>query len=221
MIIQDYLDLVTSEFDEQPNFLAMISANVSIPVRIQSLLNQMIPLFDIDVAVGQQLDIIGQWVGVTRNVSIPIPGVYFTWDGSDSSVGWDFGTWQPSDLPAEITTLPDDAYRTIIRAKISANSWDGTTDGAYAIWDVVFPQFRILIQDNQNMSYSLAVIGGVVDSLTLALITGGYIPLKPEGVRVAEYLVSVDANLAFAWDVESSLLGGWDEASWLKELAPT
>jgi len=220
MMVSDYVGLITSEYAQQPNFIAMVTQFAQIFVYIQSLSQSMVPLFDVDVAVGQQLDVIGQWVGVSRNVAIPIAGVYFTWD-STFDVGWDYGTWQPSNAPTNVTVLPDDAYRTLIRAKIAANSWDGTTDGAYAIWDSVFPQFTILIQDNYNMSYDLAIVGGIVDSLTLALITGGYIPLRPEGVAVAEYYVSTDTNPSFAWDVESTLLQGWDEGSWLREIDPT
>jgi hypothetical protein len=109
----------------------------------------------------------------------------------------------------------------LIRAKIAANRWDGTIEGAYIIWDEIFPQFTILIQDNQNMTYALAVVGGIVDSLTLALLTGGYIPLKPEGVAVSYYYVSVDSDKVFGWDVDSSGLGGWDEAAWVREIEPT
>lgn len=219
--VQDYLDLITSAFQGKPNFTAVITALVSAPVQIQKVMQSMIPLFDVDVAVGDQLDVIGEWVGVSRNIAIPIAGVFFSWDGTNPFVGWDYGTWQPSSQPTDITSLPDDAYRTLIRAKIAANSWDGTTDGAYAIWDQVFPDSTILIQDNQDMTYDLAVVGGIIDSLTLALLTGGYIPLKPEGVLVAAYYVSVDAGPVFGWDVESVQLGGWDEGSWVREIAPT
>lgn len=222
MIIQDYLNLITSAWANQPNFKATISAVVAVPVQVQALLNSMIPLFDLDTPpVGDQLDIIGQWVGVSRNVPVPITGVFFSWDGSDASLGWDQGSWQPFNAPASITSLPDDAYLTLIKGKIAANNWDGTTNGAYAIWDTLFPQFTILIQDHMNMSYALAVIGGVVDSLTIALLVGGYIPLRPEGVLINEYFFSVDSNPAFAWDIDSTDLQGWDEGSWLKEVIPT
>jgi hypothetical protein len=219
---QDYLNLVTSEYQKQPNFNAMLSFMVAVQVQVQALLNSMITIFDLSTPpVGSQLDIIGEWVGVSRNVNIPISGVYFSWDGSNFAVGWDYGTWQPSNLPTSITTLPDDAYLNLIQATIAANNWDGTTTGAYQIWAKVFPQFIILIQDNCNMTYDLAIIGGIVDSLTLALITGGYIQLRPEGVAISEYFVSIDTNPAFCWDVNSTNCKGWDQGSWLRELAPT
>lgn len=221
MTIVEYLNLITSEYRTQPNFTSMVSTDVSPSVRVQELLASMIPLFDLDNAVGQQLDVIGQWVGVSRYIAIPIAGVFFTWDGVDPSVGWDYGTWQPANAPAEVTALPDDAYLLLIKAKIAANQWDGTIPGAYAIWDTLFTTTTILIQDNQNMSYDLAIVGGIIDSLSLALITGGYIPLKPEGVRVYEYFISPDTNPLFGWDVDSTYLGGWDEASWAIEIFPS
>jgi hypothetical protein len=218
--VLDYLNLITAAFRQQPNFTGTVSTDVELPVRVQEILLSMIPLFDVDRAVGEQLDIVGKWVGVSRNVAIPITGVYFSWDG-DYTVGWDYGSWQPDLAPTSITSLPDDAYRTLIKSKIAANSWPGTTDTAYAIWDSLFPNVTILIQDNQDMSYDLAVVGGIVDSLTWALLTGGYIELKPEGVRVNAYYASIDDGPVFSWDLDSDLLKGWEEGSWVREFSPS
>lgn len=210
---QQYLDLITSEHKDKPNFTAMVALDVSPMVQVQNLMSAMIPLFDIDVAVGQQLDVIGQWAGVSRNVKIPISGVYFSWD-SGHDLGWDFGVWRDPLNPTTITVLPDSAYRTLIRARIAANQWDGTTDGAYAIWASVFPDTNILIQDHQDMSYDLILVGTTIDSLTIALLTGGYIPLRPEGVLIANYYVPVDASPIFGWDIENTYLAGWEEGTW-------
>jgi hypothetical protein len=217
---QTYLDLITSEYVNQPDFNATVNFMVSIQVWVQSLMSSMLQLFYLGTPpVGNQLDIVGQWVGVSRVIAIPIQGngIYFTWDDTQFD-GWDFGTWQPNTGPATITILPDDAYLTLILARIAANNWDGTTEGAYKIWRSLFPGFTILIDDNENMSYQMAIIGGIVDSLTLALLTGGYIPLRPEGVEITNYYVSVDTNPAFAWDVENTNLKGWNQGSWLRNL---
>ena len=221
MAIDDYINLIPAENSEQPNFVATVTADISIPVQVQNLLSSMIPLFDLDTPpIGNQLDIIGQWVGISRNISVPISGVFFTWDG-DPSVGWDYGTWAPNPIPAQITSLPDDAYLTLIKAKIAANNWDGTTNGAYTIWDSLFTNITILIQDYQNMTYAMIIAGGILDSLTQALITGGYIPLRPEGVEITEYFISVGDNPIFAWDLDTTLMKGWDTGYWATEVAPT
>lgn len=221
MTLIDYLNLITSAWRTKPTFITTLSTDLSPMVQVQNLMTSMVPIFDLDTAVGDQLDILGQWVGVSRNIAIPISGVYFSWDGADFTLGWDYGSWRPSDAPTSITSLPDDAYRTLIRAKIASNHWDGTTDGAYAIWDALFPNFTILIQDNQNMTYALGIVGGIIDSLSLALITGGYITLKPEGVRISDYFVAIDSGPVFAWDLDAPLLQGWNIGSWTREIKPT
>lgn len=215
--VNDYLNLIPSQHRDKPDFEAVVTANVSVYVRIQEVLQSMNELFDVDVAVGDQLDIIGKWVGETRYINVPIEDVYFSWDG-DYTVGWEFGSWQPSTLPSNVIVLPDDQFRTLIKAKIAANHWDGTTEGAYKVWDLVFKNVTILIQDNQNMTYALAFVGGIIDSLTLALIVGGYIPLKPEGVRVSEYFFPVDTNPLFGFDIENDNIKGFDEGSWAREV---
>jgi len=216
-----YLALITSEHRSQPKFGAMITADVSPQVQVQALLASMVPLFDLDnPPVGNQLDIIGQWVGVSRNLLIPIANVFFEWDGTDAQ-GWDFGIWNSDVNPSVITVLPDDVYLILIRAKIAANHWDGTTEGAYKIWSILFPTLNLLIQDNQDMSYALAVQGAPLDSLTLALLTQGILPLRPEGVLITEYITPVDTQPLFGWDIESDFVKGWDESSWGIETAST
>jgi hypothetical protein len=223
MTIQDYLNLITSAWQDKPNFTSMVSQDVSILVQVQNCLSSMIPIFDLDLPpVGEQLDVLGQWVGISRQVKVPIVGVYFSWDDTQAT-GWDYGTWQPFTQPVSITLLPDDAFLTLIRAKIAANYWKGTIDDAYRIWDTVFPTFKVIIQDYQNMSYAMALVGGIVDSLTLALLLGGYLPLRPEGVEIVEFFTATDNNPAFAWDIinPSLFLAGWDTGSWLAEHFPS
>ena len=200
--------------------MAMLAFDVGLPAQVQALLLSMISIFDLDTPpVGDQLDIIGLWVGVSRKIEVPIDGVFFTWDANNLSLGWDAGTWQPTG-ETQIVLLPDDAYLTLIKGKIGANHWDGTTTKAYEILDSVFTGFTVLIQDNCDMSYAVGLIGGVIPALTVALLEGGYIPLKPEGIRISEYFISVDTNPAFCWDLNTANLAGWDAGSWLEELTP-
>lgn len=221
MILDDYISLVPASNANQPIFIETLSLDLSTPLRVQELLASLIPLFDLSTPpVGDQLDIIGEWVGISRNISTPISGVFFTWD-STAEVGWDYGTWQSEGNPANITSLPDDAYLVLILTKIAANIWDGTTNNAYQIWNrlLVGTGITILIQDYQNMSYSMGIVGDIIPSLTLALITGGYIPLRPEGVEIKNYFVG--SAPFFSWDTDSTTLQGWDIGKWATIVAPT
>lgn len=219
MTVQDYLNLITSEYASQPDFTAMISADVSPMLQVQSLMTSMLPLFDLSSPpVGDQLDILGLWIGVSREIN-PISGVgiWFSWDDSTHADGWDSGTWQPPDQPNEITVLPDDAYLTLINARIAANKWDGTTEGAYAVWAIAFPGITILIQDNQDMSYALVFLGSV-PALDLALLVGGYIQLKPEAIAISGYYVGTEP--IFGFDAENDVIQGWDQGNWATIVLP-
>lgn len=218
--IKTYQNLLTSEHQGQPDLLATIAAAVAPLVQVQFLLRSMIDLFDLDLSPkGNQLDILGLWVNAKRQINSPFAGVFFAWDDVASD-GWDFGVWQEAGSPSALVTLPDDIYLTYILAKVAFNAWDGTTDGLYTIWESVLPQYNLMIQDNQNMSFIVVIQGTVPDSLTKALIVGGYLIPRPEGIQIKDYVLPVDTGKIFAWDSESTGLGGWDEASWGAWVAP-
>lgn len=215
--VQDYLNLITSEHQNKPKFMATVALSVAVAVRLQQLSDSIESeggVFDLDTPpVGNQEDIIGELVGVSRNITEPISGVYFTWAGS-ALLGWGSGVWRPPNQPTELVTLPDDVYLLLIRARIAANHWDGTTEGAYTIWAILFPTLTLLIQDQQDMTFIVALQGAPIDSLTQALLTQGYLPLKPEGVRITEYIVAVNSGPLFAWGVSNAHMDGWGVGSW-------
>lgn len=84
---------------------------------------EALPLeFDIDTAVGVQLDAVGERVGVSRKLKTPLEGVYFAFD--EDEVGFDEGVWKDDYDPSEgMVSLDDEFYRLVIKAKIAANSW--------------------------------------------------------------------------------------------------
>ena len=207
-----YCPLITSEHDDKQNYMAMIWDSTQPYSDIQIEMDSVPGYYDLDLAVGSQLDVIGQWVGVSRYISIPLTGVYFSFDviGLGFDQGYIQGEFDPS---TGLTTLPDGPYRTLIRATIAANHWDGTLPSAYAIWGIVFSaaDYSILIKDNQDMSMDLGIVGGAMDVVTTALFEGGYLALKPAGVRINNYYTSTVPNSPlFGFDIENSLISGFD-----------
>jgi hypothetical protein len=217
-----YVDLITNEHNDKPNFVATIRALTSGAVDNINLDLSLPAKFDLDQAVGVQLDDVGRWVGVTRRLSVPITGVYFTWDDTVTT-GWDSGIWQGDfDPTTGLVSLPDDVYRILLRGKIAANNWDGTIPGAVAVWSIVFNGGQtIVIQDNQDMSMIVGFVGPPLSAVERALLTGGYLPLKPAAVRIAYFAIPVNDGPIFAWDADTDVLAGWDEGSWALEILPT
>lgn len=211
-----YLDLVTSEHQPRPKFMATLSASIQPFADAIALLQTFPGLYDLDDAVGTQLDAVGLWVGRSRNVALPLTDVYFSFD--ENGVGYDSGVWfEPFNPVTNEFALPDDHYRLLLRAKIAANQWDGSIPGAYDAWSILFGPFglSVLIQDNQDMSMLIALLGNLPDPLTLALLTGGYLSLKPCGVRISGYMTpSAPGAPYFGFDVETTAISGFDVGAW-------
>lgn len=218
---QVYLDLVTSGHNKKPKYMQMLAATLGPIADIIATISLFPAYFDLDAAVGDQLDIIGVLVGVSREIRTPLTGVFFSWD--TAGVGWEQGSWSEPGA-TQLSTLPDDNYRTLIRARIAANSWDGSIPGAYLVWDQAFAGtgYGILIQDLGGCHMILALTGPVPDAITKALFTGGYLSLKPAGVKVDEYLTpAYDDAPYFAWDADGPNIKGWDAGAWGVPNSPT
>jgi hypothetical protein len=185
----EYLALITSEHNEKPKFVATVEASVAPFAALQSTMRKFVRDFDVDSAIGVQLDIVGLWIGVTRIVAVPLDGYYFTWDDTVQT-GWDNGVWIGiGDPTAGFTNLPDDLYRAVLKAKIRANNWKGDIPGAYEIVQQAFPTLGagLTITDNQDMTMTVTIDEDALPAVERAIITQGYIPFKPAGVT-AEYV---------------------------------
>jgi hypothetical protein len=144
----DYLALIPPLYANKPNFNATIAASVASFADVQSFFANLSQAFDLNVAVGAQLDVVGQWVGQSRKVTIPVAQPWFTW--SDPLRGWSQGYWQgPNINAAYIDSLDDDTYRRLLYAKIIANYGDGQTDSAQAALNAYFinPATHVFVED--------------------------------------------------------------------------
>lgn len=135
--LTDYTGLITSQHKPRPKFMATVEALTQPLVDLQNLLASMPGKFDLDTASDAQLDDVGLWVGISRNVPVPLAGVYFSLD--TDGLGFDQGSWKgPFDPDAGLTRLDNETYRLVLRAKIGANHWDGTLESSAAILNSIF-----------------------------------------------------------------------------------
>ena len=219
-----YTELIANQHKGAARFVETIELSAIWFVALQNLISSMPKEFDIDEAVGVQLDQIGLWVGQKRSVKIPLTGVYFTWGSSDPNEGWGLGAWKGQfDPDTGIVSLNDDDYRFLLKAKIAANHWDGTVPRAYEVWNDLFGD-DVIIQDNQDMSMSLGITNPNLSAVMRSLLSNGYLQLKPQGVRINYYFVVPPASEGakiFAWGAQSSVLGGWGESAWATTLFPS
>jgi fibronectin type 3 domain-containing protein len=215
--VRRYTDLVTSEHATKPKFIATLSALVGPAVDYQNFLRQgLAKAFDLDTAIGVQLDQVGLWVGRSRAVSIPLADTYFSWD--DNRLGWDSGVWQgPYDPVTGITSLDDDTYRNLLRAKIVLNATDGTITTAIEALELLFsevPGTLLSVKDNQDMTMTVGISGVIPPAIYIALLQANELVIAPEGVGIDYVVTSVNTTAIFGWDVASPIIGGWDVGAW-------
>ena len=212
--ITDYTGKITSQHADKPKFMQMVAVVAQCFVDAAQVAASLSAAFDLDRAVDAQLDNVGEWVGISRNVDTPLANVYFALD--TDGLGFDQGAWKgPFDPDSGITSLDSETYRTLIRAKIGANRWDGTLGESKAILDLVFSgDTFVFIQDNQDMTIAIGVVGAQPSALELALLTGGHIPIKPQSVGVNYYIVPTNDGPLFGFDIANQYIAGFDQGSW-------
>ena len=99
----------------------------------------------IDVAYGTQLDILGEIVGISREVIDFINPIYFGFDGDPTAktfgeVGNPLtgGRYRSSsEDPVETRLLSDSEYRILIKAKIRKNSSDVTIEDVLSVMRLI------------------------------------------------------------------------------------
>lgn len=220
MIIDTYLNRVPAQHREKPKFRATLEASLSPFVQLGNLMESVPSLYDVDTAIGSQLDVVGEWVGITRVINSTIEGVYFSLDDT-ADVGFDSGVWRgPYDPISGIVSLDDDTYRTLIKLKILANMWDGTSENAYSSWQSVFNgEQGIIIEDHQDMTITIGITGLDMTAAQKGLFSKQISPFKPAGVRISTYFVPSETDAPFfALDTEGPNLAGFDEGAWAQPL---
>ena len=132
---------------------------------------EFLDAFDIESAIGRQLDIVGSIVGVSRVLPF---------------------------VPTNNSrTLSDDDYRVLIRSKIAANVWDGTNETTQEIFSTIFPEWGLVLEDNQDCSVCI-VISTIsnVSNLMIEMLGYGILFPVPAGVeltyRIPETVVRSD-----------------------------
>lgn len=166
--ISTYLNRITSQHKVQPKFMGLVAARLQPLIDIFECLEEIDKAFDLDTAEGNQLDVIGEYVGVKRLLN-----------------------FQPEYADAVLT---DPYYRMLLKAQISLNNWDGSIGGIKKIWGDVFPEYEIQIVDNQNMTMEARIIG-LRQLFESELVQHGYITPKPMGVGVDYTVVmSIEVN---------------------------
>lgn len=170
-----YLDLITSEHANKPKYRAWLEVLLTPFIDAINLNKSIKSAFFIQTATGIQLDIIGKWLNLSRQVD-----------------------FQPTDGSSPI--LSDKYYRIILKAKIVKNLWKGTIENFYNMWQILFngEDLQIYLADNQTMDYVVVTWDSTTqDPMISDLLRNGYLIPKPAGLGILYNDLNADEILGF------------------------
>jgi hypothetical protein len=184
----DYRELIPSMNRSAERFATMIQELTQGPLDIRGASLALNEAFNLDTAEGSQLDAIGLWVGVSRQVVVPLD-IFFTLDLAGK--GFDQGSWKgPFDVDSGLVLLDDETYRRIIRVVILANHWDGTLTQYQVLMQQAFPDNTFFAVDNFNMTLTIHVTGPELSAVMTAMLQSGVLySIRPAGVGIAGYVL--------------------------------
>lgn len=218
--MSDYLDgnvkNLIIQYTDKPNATGTITAITQEFELVFDLINMFDEAFDLDTAVGKQLDILGKIVGIPREVPFAIPKKYFGF--SDNTTATPMAdkfliiTTNPMrskfEIPYTSGQLNDNQYRFFIKAKVIKNyatsrNIDINKLSIQNAIDFLFDGKAYLV-DNKNMSMTL-YIENTFDFDMLQYIKQLDIIPRPQCVDYST--VSYVDGKTFGWNIDNFTFG--------------
>lgn len=185
-------DRVYAQYRNKLNFVKWCQITRSLAAELGSPIDAVRVMYNIDTAVGAQLDIIGRIVVVDRAFTGQIalnPGLFALTDGDQ------FGD-EEADFSSlfvdQDQNMSDELYRLVIKAKILKNNSDATLESILFGVNFLLPDADFLrVTDNEDMSYSIEFYGNITSLQRYALLNARLVP-KPQGVRFGGFLEGIN-----------------------------
>lgn len=166
-IIKYYADLLIMQYKGKPKANAHAKLLVE-PAIFDLLPEKIMNSFDIEIAVGKQLDFIGKYIGVSR-----------------TNAGFQY-----------LITLNDDDYRQLIKIKILSNNSGSSLKEIQDLLQIYF-KGQVVIFDNKamNLSYYMDSSAGTLD-FAQVVVSIGILP-RPMGVGISSVVYYSDVTRFF------------------------
>ena len=179
-----YTELIAGAHFEKPKYSRFIY-EITEPLNIaRKRLALLYENFDVDTAVGVQLDAIGVRVGISRHLPMKLIGIYFALDDVDG-VGFDRGVWKGK--YGKNQSVPE---------------FLNTVLGYFGVPAKIFD-----FQDEQNMHVVLNMTKSETPPIVWELISRRLIDIVAAGVGMQ----IVDNEPYFGFDYETASVKGFDE----------
>jgi len=186
-------NLLIKQYWEKPKALAEIGLQADTWETVRAFLVALDSAFDLDSAVGEQLDVLGRIVGIERNV-LAVPKSFFGFSSNPISLGFadKFDPTRQGGLffdkfGSAFTDfqLNDSEYRNLIKVKAAFNRSSGylSSNDFVSIQSVVLSVFdgQAYVSDNLDMTITLNASQYIGANRVNLIVALGLLP-RPQGV---------------------------------------
>ena len=195
-ITQDAKDRLPTQFKESKNINNYIDSILSPLEELPKILIKMSEQVSINFAVGVQLDLIGEIVGLARTYIDASTVSYFGFADDNLAKGFNVGAFVSVGESIDgLRLMSDDQYRFFLRVKIIINKNLNTPEDLIRAYKYMFSCDQIILLEGDT-SISLA-FGKILTENEKWYLNNYQLP-KPAGVRIT-YLVQYIPNETFAF----------------------
>jgi hypothetical protein len=210
---------VATQYTASYKFLSALAKLAARCQEVEDVLLQVKEITDIDNARGVNLDVIGDIVGVSREIPNAVALQFFGF--SDTTGASTFGEegsnaigarfYEEKEAYTATTTLGDPELRLLIRAKIIKNHAIGTCEDILTGMGYIFQGAINVIEDVGGMRISIGV-GRQLSYVEKLLIRQLDLLPRPNGVRISA-LVSFEAESYLGFQGQPGAVGFAEEGS--------
>lgn len=155
--VKEYLNLIIFQYQDKPKFISELTSILNKVEEVKILNEKLLKSFDLDKAVGNQLDIIGRIVGLPRRTESIVPKAYFGFvDKNINALGFGGSFFNLGDELYSELVLNDSDYRFFIKCKIANNLMKNNIHSINEIIAFLFSD-NAYVEDNRDTTFNLYI----------------------------------------------------------------
>jgi hypothetical protein len=182
--IEKYLNRVPAQHRDKPKFKATLTNVLNPCCSLIDIMASTAKEYDLDRAIGNQLTVVGEWIGRNRKITVPIEKPWFSFDDT-AEKGWDAGIWFGAySSEYGIVDADDDSYRLLLRLQILLNNWDGTAETLIKGFQAACPDAPISVNDHCDMTAEIVVDASALNTTQKSAVKEMLERFHPVGVAV-------------------------------------
>lgn len=178
-----YSDLIIWQYKGKPKAVATFNLIESVFGQAFQELAELRNVLDIENAIGEQLDLVGKHIGISRVINHAVLRKFFGFKQSKQALAFNMGEWyRKRDPLSDSVRLNDKDYRFLLKCQIIKNYQTATIPELIQALRFCFGK-GCLVTDNGNFTVSITVPMEKLNSFRQFVIKNLDVLPRPAGVR--------------------------------------